>query len=390
MAAPEASTRFPFSEARIRDFRAPLRGRVYLHDSATPHLQICVTEKGARTFYYGRRISGRPTRIRLGTVGELTVQVARRLAQQLTGQIAEGKDPHHERQLAKRAPTLGDLWAWWEKTMIPRKKTGQRDVSYWSRFLQTWKQRSLQSIKRRDVQHLHGEVVAKHGPITANRLIGLLKAMFNAAEHVGYEGSNPCRKLLLAPEQSREVYLDGEDLRRFFAALEEEAEPWPDFFKTCLFTGARKGNVMAMQWADLDLHTGLWRLGENKSGKPVAVPLSEPAVQLLERRRREATGESPWVFPTPRNPLKPIRTAQHAWERVIARAGLEGKRIHDLRRTLGSWQAIGGSSLQIIGKSLGHTSLAATEVYARLSMDPVRQSVEQATSKMLEYVEGEQ
>ena len=58
--------------------------------------------------------------------------------------------------------------------------------------------------------------------------------------------------------------------------------------------------------------------------------------------------------------------------------------MHDVRRTFGSYQAITGSSLQIIGKSLGHRSQDATQVYAHLYMDPVRASVERATAAMLE------
>lgn len=58
-------------------------------------------------------------------------------------------------------------------------------------------------------------------------------------------------------------------------------------------------------------------------------------------------------------------------------------RFHDLRRTLGSWQAAQGTSLIVIGKSLGHTSTSATKVYARVNLDPVRDSVGQATDAMM-------
>jgi hypothetical protein len=54
-----------------------------------------------------------------------------------------------------------------------------------------------------------------------------------------------------------------------------------------------------------------------------------------------------------------------------------------LRRTLGSWQAITGASLSIIGKSLNHSSVATTAIYARLNSDPVRESLARATSAML-------
>lgn len=59
-------------------------------------------------------------------------------------------------------------------------------------------------------------------------------------------------------------------------------------------------------------------------------------------------------------------------------------RPHDLRRTLGSWQASTGASLLMIGKTLGHRSQAATAIYAYMNMDPVRQSMATATSALLE------
>ena len=72
------------------------------------------------------------------------------------------------------------------------------------------------------------------------------------------------------------------------------------------------------------------------------------------------------------------------WQALLKRAGMADFRIHDLRRSLGSWQAISGASLAIIGKSLGHKSADATLIYARLSMDPVRASVNTATTAMLQ------
>jgi len=65
--------------------------------------------------------------------------------------------------------------------------------------------------------------------------------------------------------------------------------------------------------------------------------------------------------------------------------GMLDLRIHDLRRTLGSWCAMNGASLTVIGKALGHRSMASTEVYSRLTMDPVRNAVEGAATKMLAF-----
>jgi integrase len=72
-----------------------------------------------------------------------------------------------------------------------------------------------------------------------------------------------------------------------------------------------------------------------------------------------------------------------AWGRITKRAGLDDVRPHDLRRTLGSWQAAAGVSLPVIGKSLGHKNQATTAIYARLNLDPVRAAVDTAAAAML-------
>lgn len=65
--------------------------------------------------------------------------------------------------------------------------------------------------------------------------------------------------------------------------------------------------------------------------------------------------------------------------------GMLDLRIHDMRRTLGSWSAMNGASLTVIGKMLGHRSMISTEIYARLNMDPVRNAAEAAATKMLSF-----
>src|ERR1700736_2385025 len=89
-----------------------------------------------------------------------------------------------------------------------------------------------------------------------------------------------------------------------------------------------------------------------------------------------------WVFPS-HGPAGHILDLKSRWASLLKRAKIENFRIHDLRRTQGSWQAAAGASLSIIGKSLGHSSTAATAVYARLDLDPVRQSMTAVNAAML-------
>lgn len=73
---------------------------------------------------------------------------------------------------------------------------------------------------------------------------------------------------------------------------------------------------------------------------------------------------------------------------MLAEAGIEDLHVHDLRRSLASWQAALGSSLAVIGASLGHLDLRSTQVYSRLQLGTVRESMDKATDAMLEAANG--
>lgn len=77
-----------------------------------------------------------------------------------------------------------------------------------------------------------------------------------------------------------------------------------------------------------------------------------------------------------------IEEPKKAWASLLKHAEIENLRMHDLRRTFGSFMAAQGASLQMIGKALGHKSQEATLIYARLNLDPVRQAVNAAAAAM--------
>jgi integrase len=122
-----------------------------------------------------------------------------------------------------------------------------------------------------------------------------------------------------------------------------------------------------------------------KAGTPQTVVLVAPAVVVLQVRQVEAV-DSEWVFPG-RHAGRYLGEPGRAWKVLIERAGIKDLRIHDLRRTLGSWAAAGGASLQVIGKALGHHDISTTLVYSRLNLDPVRVAVDGAVQAMLAAAE---
>jgi len=114
----------------------------------------------------------------------------------------------------------------------------------------------------------------------------------------------------------------------------------------------------------------------SKNGTAMVIPLVGMALEVL--KAREGSG-SPWVFPA-HSASGHMRDPKRAWHVLLQDAGLEDLRIHDLRRSLGSWAAIQGASLAIIGAALGHKSQDATRIYARLTVDLVRDAMERASS----------
>ncbi len=136
-----------------------------------------------------------------------------------------------------------------------------------------------------------------------------------------------------------------------------------------------------MKWEQINLPRKEWRIPETKNGTPQTITLPKEALKMLKKRRNRLQNHY-YVFPGNGNKGHLI-DPKRGWQRILAHAGIQDLRIHDLRRTLGSWQAKTGASLAIIGKSLNHKSPMTTAIYARLDLDPVGESVEKATKAML-------
>jgi integrase len=221
------------------------------------------------------------------------------------------------------------------------------------------------------------------GQGAANHAMDDLRAMFNYAILQKYmSGSIPAAGQDKFPSESRERFLLGGEASKFFNALMEEPNVTArDCMMMKLLTGARRANVHAMRWAHIDWQDEVWRIPKTKNGTGQTVPLVPEALALLAQRRENARRNAEWVFPADRSDSKHghVGNLKSQWARVITRSGLKNLRQHDLRRTLGSWQAANGATLLLIGKSLNHKHPSSTAIYAKLDIDPVRASIAQAT-----------
>jgi integrase len=200
-----------------------------------------------------------------------------------------------------------------------------------------------------------------------------------------FHGANPAATMgeNLFPENKRERFIEPDEMAQFYAALQKEpSRDLRDFVILSLWTSARRGDILAMRWEDLNLEDNKWAVPDPKN-EPYDVALVPEAITVLKRRMNGGTN-SRWVFPSPSSASGHLINLNKRWKALLGRANLKKPlHIHDLRRTRPSWMAAQGVSLQIIGKSLGHASIEATQIYSRLHLDPVREAVNNATQAML-------
>lgn len=359
--------------------------RVTYHDYATPGLQLRVTPAGQKAFYVRRRIDGRPERVKLGTFPQMTVEQARKLASEINGAVAKGHNPAEVKRAVKQEPTFGDMFEHFIEHK--RNRAGQplsaRTIVEYRKIIDTHAatliNERLSRITPERLRAIHKKVAS---PSQSNKVKAIVSAVFNHTKQEGIADlPNPATALKSKLIQSRERFLQPSELPQFFAAVAESS--LADFFLVSILTGARRSNVQTMRWQDINTGEATWRIPMTKNGMPQTVPLPPEAVEILERRKTEAVHGEAFVFPGPGR-TGHLADPSKAWRALRKKAGIENLRIHDLRRTLGSWQARQGASLAIIGKSLGHKTHQATAIYARLDLDPVRQSVESATAAMFE------
>lgn len=384
---------FNFTVGTITAKRAPESGRVTYHDTQVKELGLMIHPTGRRTFFWFRKVRGRGARWKtIGPFPDISIEQARGKASELSGQLARWKMDDQAGagpfKSFRNDLTFGELVdAYCGRHVRPHAKNPahaeKRVRGAVDFYLKRWKDRRLGEIQRAEVLDVFADLgrTRKH---TANRTVQLVRLLFNFAITVElWRGENPAARIKLHHEARRERFLQPDELARLFSALRDEPNPdLRDFVNLALWTGARKADVFAMRWDNISLADNRWQVPNPKSRTPYTVPLTPEAVKILKDRLHTRLANNPFVFPS-HGKSGHVEDLKARWKELLKRAAITNLRIHDLRRTQGSWQAGLGVSLPIIGKSLGHASLAATAVYAQLNLDPVRAAMTAANAAML-------
>ncbi len=362
-------------------------------DDETGGLGVRIYPSGKKHFVLSYRIKGRKRLYTIGKYGDpFTLEMARKKAGKLKGEIIDGGDPLRHRQEERAAPTIKELAKRYLSDHAERHKrpASVRDdrAMIDKIILPRLGTRKVADITFADVDALHARLKAT--PYRANRVIALLSKMFSLASTRWRDWSqldyNPAKGIEKYPEEGRERYLSPPELGALTKALASHPnQTTANAIRLLILTGARRMEVLAAKWDQFDLQEGVWvkPSAHTKQKREHRVPLNAPALQLLTEMRSategENTAENEFVFPAGRgnNHLTEIRKG---WEMVCEKAGINGCRVHDLRHTFASILASSGHSLPIIGQLLGHTHQATTKRYAHLYDDPLREATNRVGS----------
>ncbi len=219
--------------------------------------------------------------------------------------------------------------------------------------------RRLAEVDSEALDALYREMRRTVTPATVRRVHTLLHAALEQAVKWGRLGSNPADRAT-PPKMRRPKPRPVPDPERVRAAI-AAADPWLSvLLRLAVHTGARRGELCALRWSDVDLEVGVVGVDQTKTDTPKVLALGPATVSAL-RQWREAVavqheavrGPMPgdwWVFPSVRRWGEPIRPSSvtHAWLRLRSQVGLDGVRLHDLRGTMSTTLLTGGHDVRTV------------------------------------------
>lgn len=355
-------------------------------DTALESFGVRVYPSGRRTYVCSYRINRRKRLAKLGRVDVMSLDQARKKAMAYLGQAANNADPQESLDALKTSLTVAQLCvAYIEGHAKPKKVSWRDDESSLRRHLiPEYGTRLAPLLTTAEMTALHVRIGAKH-PYAANDLLDIVRKMYNwarsPAKLIAKDLDNPAVGIQRFPQRKRRRFLTTAEMPRFIAALEaEDSEYARHGIWMLLLTGLRMRELLRAKWEHIDWDMGTLYIGLTKNGEPLLAPLSEVALERLRGIPRIAG--NPFL-------ICGLKLGDHfknlgpVLGRVKRRAGIENLRVHDLRRTVGSWLAQGGTSLHLIGDVLNQKDPSTTAGYAYFQTQHRRDALSEHASKIL-------
>lgn len=397
-----------FTDRSIKALKPEEKRRDIREGKSRPGFAVRVFPSGKKSFIYIYALNGVKRRLTLGTFGDhpaMGLSEAHTEYEAARRKVEKGIDPAAEKleaELAeKRADTIEQLTAEYiEKWAKPRKRTWQEDQRILDKdIIPVWGKRKAKEISRRDVILLLDSIVDRGSPIAANRIHALLHKMFRFAVGRDIIPFNPCADLSKpAKERRKDRVLSDAEIRTHWQGIMASKE-MSDLTRYALLlqltTAQRQGEIASMRWDEIS--GGNWTIPAEraKNGLTHRVPLSPQASALLDTVK-EISGNSEWVFPSPKaGHIAPsaVGRALHRHlsnlDKPISKGSTEWFTPHDLRRTAASKMTEAGINRLTVAKILNHAETGVTAVYDRHSYDKEKRQALEAWGRRLDAILSE-
>ena len=357
------------------------------YDSYQPGLALIITYGSSKTFYLYKTIKHKSYIKKIGHYPYIDIEEAREKVFKIKKAIENDLNPFESEKPKKSDTLLSDFFY---NEYMPKHakirtqaKTSRRKELLFEYHFKRFKSKKLSEITRQEIEDYHRYIGIKK-PAAANHFLGLMSHIYNLAIEWNFVDKNPALHIKPYPTKSRDRFLQPNEIADFMTALNNmQNDKMRDFILLLLLTGQRKNNIFRLRWSDIDFHNNIMYLEHTKNHESQRIPLTEQAIKLLKSMHNKYFNpKQDWIFPSDRSRSGHIEDADLHWHHLLKSANIDNLHLHDLRRTMASYQAILGSSMNIISKSLGHKSLQSTAVYARLNLSPVRDSMQKATNEI--------
>jgi integrase len=236
---------------------------------------------------------------------------------------------------------------------------------------------TLNNINQDVIDRIRSAKLKEASKATTNRYLALIRSILIRARDE-WEWIDKAPKIRLFKESnSRERSLTSDQLQ---ALMQELPAHQRETVMFALATGLRQRNVLELEWSqvNLELRHAWIHAGQSKNRRPIAVPLNDTAMQVLQRQLGKHETR---VFTYLGKPLKAANTK--AWSNALKRAGITDFRWHDLRHTWATWQRQAGTPTHELQRLGGWRTGAMVERYAHLAPDHLATAAKRLDAKLM-------
>jgi len=408
-----AANQSPFSK-NFLDNLTTTEDREEWFDTEKPDFGAVVYSTGAVSFFWMKKTLDGARRVKLGKYPQTALAVARQEAGRMTSEYEEwrtrGYRPDERPKFLQPkgatdstpvnpdALTVKTAFEKYVSDMLKTKEKNPAESERSRRYLygvglEKYGHLALSALTKDHLMEikthfatkkykLGGRVIIGQRP-TGNRVRGLLKTILR---HAGANDITTTTKKKFFIEHPSTRYILEEEKPAVLEALEKikgTDTDIHDIIVIALATGARKTNILEMEWGHYHRDSRTWVVHNVKSEdkkKTYTIELPDEAIEVLERRAA-AHPHPTYVFPNPRSRFGHVAHVYDQFKEFCKLAKLENFRFHDLRHTFGTWAANADVPILTISKMMGHSSVAITERYAKPAQKKVREGTDKTAAK---------